>query len=98
MLKDTKCNKKVIEDLQRLFKKGSPDYTNTSSTHNNFIDFFRYGNHTRVDINIEKILKTINKEDRNQYIVSLPNILARFIPNLYVTPQGLVIKEGKLTD
>ena len=34
------------------------------------------------------------KEDRNQYLVSLPNWLARFIPHLHVTPQGLVIKEG----
>ena len=36
---DTKCNEKVIEDLQRLFKTGSPNYMNASSTHKNFLDF-----------------------------------------------------------
>ena len=98
ILKDTKCNEKVIEDLQRLFKTGSPNYMNASSTHKNFLDFFRYGNHSTIDSNIEKTLKTMNKEDRNQYLVSLPNWLARFIPHLHITPQGLVIKDGKMTD
>ena len=95
ILKDTKCNDKVIKDLQRLFKTGSPNYMNATSTHKNFLDFFRYGNHSTIDSNIEKTLKTMNKEDRNQYLVSLPNWLARFIPNLHITPQGLVIKDGK---
>ena len=66
-----------------------------SSTHKNFLDFFRYGNHSTIDSNIEKTLKTMNKEDRNQYLVSLPNWLARFIPHLHIIPQGLVIKDGK---
>ena len=39
ILKDTKCNEKNIEDLQRLFKTGSPNYMNASSTHKNFLDF-----------------------------------------------------------
>ena len=91
-LENAKCNKKIIEDLQRLLEKGSPNRMNASSTHKNFLDFFRYGNHSTIDNNIEKTLKTMNKEDRNQYLISLPNWLARFIPHLHVTPQGLVIK------
>ena len=98
ILRDTKCNEKIIDDLQRLFQKGSPNYMNTSSTHKNFLDFFRYGNHSTIDNNIEKTLKTMNKEDRNQYLISLPNWLARFIPHLHVTPQGLLIKDGKMID
>ena len=40
-------------------------------------------------------MKTLNKEDRNQYIYSFPNWIARFIPNLYLTTQGLLLKTGK---
>ena len=68
---------------------------NASSTHTKSLDFFRYGNHSTIDNNIEKTLKTMNKEDRNQNLISLPNWLARFIPHLHVTPQGLVIKDGE---
>ena len=94
-LENVKCNKKIIDDLQRLFEKGSPNHMNTSTTHKNFLDFFRYGNHSSTDQNMNKLMKAMNKEDKNQYLISLPNWLARFIPHLHVTPQGLVIKEGK---
>ena len=36
-----------------------------------------------------------NKEDKNQYLIPILNWLARFIPNLHITPQGLLIKKGK---
>ena len=37
---------------------------------------------------------TLNKEDRNQYILHFPSWLARFIYNLQLTPQGLLCKPG----
>ena len=40
-------------------------------------------------------MKAMNKEDRNQYLISLPIWLARFGRHIHVTPQGLVIKPGK---
>ena len=94
-LENAKCNRKIIEDLQRLLEKGSPNHMNATTTHQNFLDFFRYGNHSSCDQNMGKLMKAMNKEDKNQYLISLPNWLARFIPHLHVTPQGLVIKEGK---
>ena len=94
-LKNAKCNQTIIDDLQRLLEKGSPNHMNASTTHQNFLDFFRYGNHSSTNQNMDKLMKAMNKEDKNQYLISLPNWLARFIPHLHVTPQGLVIKEGK---
>ena len=68
---------------------------NASSSYKNFIDFHNYGNHSSIDKNVEKTMKAMNKEDRNQYLISLPSWLARFVVHLHVTPQGLVIKSGK---
>ena len=67
---------------------------NASSTHDNFMDFFRYGNHSSIDKDVEKTKKSMNKEDRNQYLIPLPIWLTRFIYSLHVTPQGLLVKKG----
>ena len=37
----------------------------------------------------------INKEERNCFLFPLPCWLDRFIPHMHLTPQGLVIVEGK---
>ena len=37
----------------------------------------------------------MNKENKHNYLLPLPCWLARFIQNLHLTPQGLVIKPGK---
>ena len=67
---------------------------NTSTTPQNLLDFFRYDNHYSTDQNMEKLMKTMNTEDKYEYLISLPNWLARFIPHLHVTPQRIVIKVG----
>ena len=40
----------------------------------------------------------MNKEDRNQYVLPLPNWIARFVKNLQLTPQGLLQKPKKTMD
>ena len=37
----------------------------------------------------------MNKEERNNYVLPLPNWAARFIPHAFFTPNGLVTKPGK---
>ena len=65
------------------------------SSHQNFLKYFRYGNHTSIKLSLDKVIKTLNKENRNQYLLPFPNWLARFIPNLHLTPQGLLSKPNK---
>ena len=48
ILKDTGCDNEIISDLQRLFQVGAPNKLNAESTHNNFLQFFRYGNHSSI--------------------------------------------------
>ena len=38
----------------------------------------------------DKTMKAMNKEDKNQYLITLPSWLARFIRHLHLTPQGLL--------
>ena len=59
---------------------------NDSSTHESFLTYFRYKNHGTIDKNIDQVKKTMNKEDRNQYVLPFPNWLARFVKNLHLTP------------
>ena len=68
---------------------------NTSSSHQFFLDFFRYGNHSSILKNIDKTTKAMNKEDKNQFLIPLPSWTARFIRHLHLTPQGLLTKPGK---
>ena len=35
------------------------------------------------------------KENKHAYVMPFPSWIVRFIPNLHLTPQGLVIKPGK---
>ena len=37
----------------------------------------------------------MNKEDKHAYVMPFPSWICRFIPNLHLTPQGLVVKKGK---
>ena len=84
-----------IDDLQRVFKVGAPTRMVAESTSKNFQDYFTYGNHASIAQDIEKVEKTMNKEERNSYVLPLPNWLARFIPNAFYTPNGLISKPGK---
>ena len=63
-LEDSKYNRDIKEDLQRLFEKGSPNHMDASTTHQNFLDFFRYGNHSSTDQNMNKLTKAMSKEDK----------------------------------
>ena len=94
-LQDSNCDDIIIADVQRTLLTACPNKMTAESTHQNFLKFFRYGNHTSIQQSLDKVMKTLNKEDRNQYLLPFPNWIARFIPNLHLTPQGLLSKTGK---
>ena len=37
----------------------------------------------------------MNKEEKHKYLLPLPGWLARFIPNIHISPQGLIVKVDK---
>ena len=73
ILKNTKCNEQVIKDLERVFYSGSPNRMNATSTSKNYLEFFRYGNHSSILKDEHKTLQAMNKEDRNQFLIPLPS-------------------------
>jgi hypothetical protein len=44
---------------------------------------------------LDQVNKTMNKEDKNNFVIPLPHWLARYIPNLFFTPQHIPEKPGK---
>ena len=94
-LQAANCDVTIINDVRRTLLTGCPNKMTAESTHENFLKFFRYGNHTSIQQSLHKVMNTLNKEDRNQYLLPFPNWIARFILNLHLTPQGLLSKTGK---
>ena len=94
-LQATNCDDTIINDVRRTLLTGCPNKMTAESTHQNFLKFFRYGNHTSIQKSLDKVMNALNKEDRNQYLLPFPNWISRFIRNLHLTPQGLLSKTGK---
>lgn len=85
----------VARDLDRILRVGCPALFNTEGTRQEFQEMFRYGNHKSLSGNIAKVMKTMNKEDKKEHVLTLPSWLAPLVPDLMLTPNGLVVKPGK---
>ena len=58
------CDKKLMDELQRILTKGSPVYFNASSTQENFKVFAQHRKRSTIAKNIAKVMKTINKQTK----------------------------------
>ena len=85
----------VFEDIKRILVIGAPAKLVGESTRDNFDTFRQYGNHPTVNTYRNKIEKLINKEEKNKYIMVFPLWIHRFIANLHLTPQSVVVIPGK---
>ena len=90
-----KVSKNVYDDVKRILTIGAPTYLSGELSRKNFLEYWRYGNHPTINTNREKIKRVMNKEDKHKYNFTLPIWCARFIPNLHLSPQGLIVKLGK---
>ena len=84
-----------LSDLRRVLQVGCPAVLNATTSRSNFLDYWRYGNHSTIASYHDNLVQSLAKEDAYQYILPLPSWLARFIPNLHLNPLGLVVKPGK---
>ena len=85
----------ICSNVDKLLRVGAPHHMTGHSTRSNFQTFKSYGNHSSIYLKPSRIKKVMNKEHKYQYVMAFPNWLARFVPNLHLTPQGLVVKSGK---
>ena len=82
-------------DIKRILTVGAPTYLSGEMSRENFLSYWRYGNHRNMEDDPQKLKKVLNKEDKHKYMFSLPIWSTRFIPNLHLSPQGIIQKKGK---
>lgn len=86
---------KVYEDFERLLRFGAPAKYNEHGSREQFLEYRDYGNHKSLDQNPDAFRKAMNKEDKRDYVLTLPAYLKDFIPDLWLTPNGLLRIPGK---
>jgi hypothetical protein len=74
---------------------GCPAKFNAKGTHPEFLEMLTCGSHPSVMKNVDKVMKTMNKEDWKDHVLTFPTWLAWFIPHLMLSPNGFITKEGK---
>ena len=74
---------------------GCPNYFVAGTTRAITLLHWRMRNGKTVDKKLPQVTKTMNKEDKNNFVIPLPHWLARYIPNLFLTPQHILEKPGK---
>ena len=74
---------------------GCPNHFVADTSRANVLLHWRLQNHPSIDKKLPQVLSTMNKEDRNNYIIPLPHWIARFTPHLFFTPQHILEKAGK---
>ena len=81
--------------LRRILTDGSPASFHASGTNKEFQEFYKYGNHKSIDTRMPQAMVTMNKEDRKEHVLTFPAWLAPLLPDLMLTPQGLVVHRNK---
>ena len=81
--------------LYRALNTGAPSKINAHSSRKNFLDYLKYGNHKSIDINSPLVAKALNKEDKYDFVMHFPAWIARFVHNLHLSPEGILIKPNK---
>ncbi|KAL3803843.1 hypothetical protein HJC23_004005 [Cyclotella cryptica] len=85
----------LIADYSRVMTVGCPNHFNASTTRDNALLYWRKGNHPSIRAKLGQVMATMNKEERNNYVVYVPHWLWRFVPHCFITPQHILEKPGK---
>ena len=85
----------LIAEFTWLFQKDCPSYFNATSSQENFLTFLNNGNHLTIAKNIKKVMKTMNKEDKNAFVLTLPRWIIRLVPNMHTTHKAILLNQVK---
>ena len=85
----------LLEHYIRVMTVGSPKTFNAETTRDNALRYWRGGNNPSIKRKLGPVMKTMNKEERNNFVIPLPSWLWRFIPHLFFTPQHILEKLNK---
>jgi hypothetical protein len=86
---------KVCDDLECIMHYGAPAQYNKHGSFEQFLEYQDYGNHKSIVQKPAAFCKAMNKEDKCDYVLTFPSYIKDFIPDLWLTPNGLVQIPGK---
>jgi hypothetical protein len=67
----------------RVMMSGCPAKFVATTTHTNVRLHWHLLDHISIQAKLPQVMETMNKEDRNNYVIPLPQWLVCFIPNLH---------------
>ena len=85
----------LITNYSRVMTVGCPNHFNATTSRDNALLYWRKGNHPSIRAKLGQVMATMNKEERNNYVVHVPHWLWRFVPHCFITPQHILEKPGK---
>ena len=89
-LRHYKINTNLIDQYMRVITIGCPNHVVAETSRANALHYWRHGNHSSINQKIDQVMSTINKEERNNYVIHLPHWLLRFVPHIFLTPQHIL--------
>ena len=94
-LRHLKIDEVLIDKYVRVMVTGCPNHFVAETSRENALLHWRLRNGPTIDRKLSQVNKTMNKEDKNNFVIPLPHWMARYIPNLFFTPQHILEKPGK---
>lgn len=85
----------LVQQYIRVMTVGCPAKMVAETTRENAMKYFRGGNNPSINRKLDQVMQTMNKEEKNNFVIALPCWLWRFLPHLFFTPQHILEKVGK---
>ena len=85
-LRQHNINKELIQHYIHIMTVGCPNKMVFETTRMNALKYWRGENNPSIKRKLSKVIETMNKEERNNFVIPLPSWLWRFTPHLFFHP------------
>jgi hypothetical protein len=85
-----KINDQTHRDLEWLYTRGAPHICQATSSEENFLEFYKYGNHKSVYIEPGTTQKTLVKDFKKNYCLAADQRILPFVYDAHLTLLGMV--------
>jgi hypothetical protein len=90
-----KVDEALIQKYIGVMATGCPNHFNAETLHANTLLYWRQGDGPTIVKKLPQVQQTLNKEDKNAFVIPLPVWLASYNPHLFFTPQHILEKPGR---
>lgn len=88
-------DRELLDRYEQLMSTGAPSKFVAETTRQNAELYRTRGNHPSIVEKADQVQVTMNKEERNCFVIPFPMWIARYLPNIFYTPQHILEKPGK---